>query len=138
MKKVLNLPFLTKNGLPKKNFQSKTSQQKKYSTNNSGDGGDRNPPQGKLEKPHKLQVKRKRTNSQQEVEQHVPEIEASLEDMDLEVDIENIQFLDDDQILQETQKLAVELVIQEEVFLEEESISVQNALFDKTSRKVFS
>jgi hypothetical protein len=59
-----------------------------------------------------------------------------LEDMDLEVDIENIQFPDDDQRLQETQQLAVELSIQEEVFSEEESISVQNALFDRTSRKL--
>jgi hypothetical protein len=46
--------------------------------------------QGKLEKYHKLQVKRKQTNAQQEVEQHIPEIEGYLEYMDLEIDIENI------------------------------------------------
>jgi hypothetical protein len=52
---------------------------------------------GKLEKSHKLQVKRKRINSQQEIEEHILESEIHLEDMDLEVDIENIQFLDDDE-----------------------------------------
>jgi hypothetical protein len=52
-----------KNGPPKNNFQSETSQQKKSSTNKSGDGGDKNTPRGRLEKPHKLQVKIKRTNS---------------------------------------------------------------------------
>jgi hypothetical protein len=43
-------------------------------TNNSNDGGEKNPPQGKLENPHKLKIKRKRNNSQQEEEeQHIPE-----------------------------------------------------------------
>jgi hypothetical protein len=35
-------------------------------SNNSGDDEERNPPKGNLENPHKLQVKIKRTNSQQE------------------------------------------------------------------------
>jgi hypothetical protein len=87
-------------------------------------------------KPHKLQVKIKRTNSQQEVEQHIPKIEAYLEDMDLDVNIENIQFPKDDQRLQETQQLAAELYIQEEVFSEEVSNYVQNNLFDIAFRKL--
>jgi hypothetical protein len=60
--------------LPKVNSQSVASQQRKSSTNNSDDGGEKNPPQGKLENPHKLKVKRKINNSQQEEEeQHIPE-----------------------------------------------------------------
>jgi len=87
-----------------------------------------------LEKPHKIQVKRKRTNSQQEVKQHIPEIESSLEDMELEVDIENIQFPDDDPRLQENQQLAADLAIQEEVFSEEEFIYVQMLCLIKLSK----
>jgi hypothetical protein len=41
------------------------AQQRKPTNNNSGDDGERNPPQGSLENPHKLKVKRKRINSQQ-------------------------------------------------------------------------
>jgi hypothetical protein len=62
-----------------------------------------------LEWSHKLQVKRKRQNSQQEVEQHVPENEIILEDMDLDMDIENIQFPDDEQRLQESKEIAAEI-----------------------------
>jgi hypothetical protein len=69
------------------------AQQIKSSSNNSGDDGERNPPQGSLENPHKLKGKRKRINSQQEgKEQNAPENDNLLDDMDLDVDIENIQF----------------------------------------------
>jgi hypothetical protein len=125
-----------KSTLSKNNSQSTTSQQKKSSMNNSDDGGDKNPPQGKLEKSHKLQVKRKRTNSQQEIEEHIPESEIHLEDMDLEVDIENIQFPDDEERVQENIQSVAELAIQDEEFSEEESFSIHNALFDKDSRKL--
>jgi len=43
-------------------------QQRKTPSNNLGDDGERNPPQGSLENPHKLQVKGKRVNSQQDEE----------------------------------------------------------------------
>jgi hypothetical protein len=56
--------------------------------------------------------------------------------MDLEVDIENIHFPDEEQRLQETQQIAVEIATQEEDFSEEESFTIQNALFDKDSRKL--
>jgi hypothetical protein len=50
------------------------TQQRKPSSNNSGDDGDKNPLQGSLENPHKLTVKRKRVDSQQEgEEQNAPE-----------------------------------------------------------------
>ena len=87
--------FSQRKGLHKRFFQSITPQQNNSSKNNSDDGDDKNPPQGKLEKSHKLHVKRKRNNSQQEFEEHIPKSEIPLEDMDLEVDIENIHFLDD-------------------------------------------
>jgi hypothetical protein len=48
-----------------------------------------------LENPHKLKVKRKRTNSQQEGDEtHAPEDDLLLDNMDLDVDIENITFPD--------------------------------------------
>jgi hypothetical protein len=124
-----------KSGPPKQSFQSATPKKKKVSTNNYDDGGDKNPLKGKLEWYHKLQVKRKRQNSQQEVEQHIPKNEIILEDMDLDVAIENIQFPDDEHRLQESKEVATEIATQEEVLSEEESFTVQNALFDKSSRK---
>jgi hypothetical protein len=67
------------------------TQQRKPSNNTSGDDGEKNPPQGNLENPHKLKVKRKIINSQQGgEEQNIPENDISLDDMDLDVDIENI------------------------------------------------
>jgi hypothetical protein len=90
-----------------------------------------------LENPHKLKVKRKRTNSQQEgEEQNIPENNIYLEDMDLDVDIENICFLDEEEQIQENIQFVVELAIQDEIFSNEETFSVQNALFDKSSKKL--
>jgi hypothetical protein len=67
------------------------TQQRKTQSSNSGDDEEKNPPQGNLENPHKLKVKRKRTNSQQGGgEIHAPEPDMLLDDMDLDVDIENI------------------------------------------------
>jgi uncharacterized protein YabE (DUF348 family) len=97
--------------------------------NNASDGGDKNPPQQNLEKNHKLQVKIKRINSEQEIEENILESEIHLEDMDLEVDVENINFPGEENIQPVT-----ELTIQEEEFSKEESFSICNALFDKYSR----
>jgi hypothetical protein len=74
------------------------AKQRKPSSNNLGGDGERNPPQGSLENPHKLQVKRKRVNSQKEGEEKdVIEDDILLDDMDLDVDIENIRFPDDEE-----------------------------------------
>jgi hypothetical protein len=89
-----------------------------------------------LEKSHKLQVKIKRSNSLQENEEHIPKTEIPLEDMDLEVDIENIHFLDDEERVPENVQFMVELAIQDEEFSEEEYVFVHNSLFDKYSRKL--
>jgi hypothetical protein len=73
------------------NPQSTMAQPRRTPSNNSGDDGERNPPQGILENPHKLQFKRKRVNSQQEEEKkNVPEDDIFLDNIDLDVDIENI------------------------------------------------
>ena len=73
-------------------------QQRKPSSNNLGDDGERNPPQGSLENPHKITVKRKRVNShKEEEEQNTPENDILLDDMDLDVDIENIRFLEEEE-----------------------------------------
>jgi hypothetical protein len=53
-----------RSALPKENPQPGTSHTRKMHSNNSGDDEERNPPKGNLENPHKLKVKRKRTNSQ--------------------------------------------------------------------------
>jgi hypothetical protein len=76
------------------------------------------------------------TNSRQEIEDHIPESEIHLKDMDLEVDIENIQFSDYEERVQENMQPMVELAIQDEGFSEQDLFSVRNALFDKDSRKL--
>jgi hypothetical protein len=49
---------------------------------------------GNLENPHKLKVKKKRTNSLQEGEEmHAPKNDFLLDNMDLDLVIENITFL---------------------------------------------
>jgi hypothetical protein len=89
-----------------------------------------------LENPHRLKVKRKRTSSQQEEEEHIPGNEIPLEDIILDVDIKNIRFPDEEERVQENTQLLVELVIQDEVFSDEETFSVHYALFDKSSKKI--
>jgi len=44
--------------------------------------------------------------------------------MDLEVDLENIHFPDEEQRLQESQQVTAELATQEEDFSEEESFAI--------------
>jgi hypothetical protein len=84
-----------RSALPKENPQPGTSHTRKIQSNNSRDDEERNPPKGNLENPHKLKVKRKRTNSQQEGDEtHAQEDDLLLDNMDLDVDIENITFPD--------------------------------------------
>jgi hypothetical protein len=61
--------------------------------------------------------------------------DISLEDMVLDVDIENIQFPDEEGRVQENTQLAAELAIHNEV-LSDETFSLHNALFDKSSKKL--
>jgi hypothetical protein len=123
--------------LPKINPQPETSQQRKIQSNNSGDDEERNPPQGNLENPHKLKIKRKRTNSQQEGgETHAPEHDLLLDNMDLDVDIENITFPDEEEPAREDVQHISTLMVQDEIFSDEETFVVQNASFDRDSKKL--
>jgi hypothetical protein len=56
--------------------------------------------------------------------------------MDLDVDIKNIWFPNEEERVQENTQFTVELAIQNEVFSNEETFSVHNALFDKSSKKL--
>jgi hypothetical protein len=104
---------------------------------NSGDGDDPNHPKKSVERPHKLPInKRKRKNNQQEVEEVIPDEEFLLEDMELDANIEDIEFPDDEQRVQQSREVAVELVTQEPVFYEEESLTLHSALFDKDLKKL--
>jgi hypothetical protein len=50
--------------------------------------------------------------------------------MDLEVDIVNAHLPDEEQMLQETQQIAIEITTHKEYFPEEESFTIKNALFE--------
>jgi hypothetical protein len=83
------------------------------------------------------QVKRKRTSSQQEGDEtHAQENDLLLDKMDLDVDIENITFPDVELSSQENVHPVSALMIQEETFFDEETFVVQNASFDKESKKL--
>jgi hypothetical protein len=98
--------------LPKQKSQPITQEQNKSAIDNSNDGGDQNPPKGSLERPHKLPVtsKRKIQTNQEGGNEGAPEDEIVLEDMDLDVNIEDIEFPDEEQRIQESREVAVELV----------------------------
>jgi hypothetical protein len=97
------------------------TQQRKPTSNNLGDDGKTNPPHVSLENSHKLAMKRKRVNSQQEGgEQNIPKYDIFLDDIDLDVDIENIWFLDEEEHAQENVQSAT-LVVKDEVFFNEQN-----------------
>jgi hypothetical protein len=81
-------------------------------------------------------TKRKIQTNQQEVEELTPEDEVVLEDMDLDANIEDIEFPDEEKRLQESWEVAAELETQEPIFFEEESLTVHNALFDRSTKKL--
>jgi hypothetical protein len=57
--------------------------------------------------------------------------------MDLNANMEDIEFSDKEKRLQESREVAVELVTQQLVLFEEEYITLHNSLFDKNSMKLF-
>jgi hypothetical protein len=80
--------------------QATKREQKKSPINDFDDESDKNPPKGYLERPHKLLVtKRKRQTNQQELEDIVSEDEVVIEDMDLDANIEDMEFPDEEKIL---------------------------------------
>jgi hypothetical protein len=90
-----------------------------------------------LENPHKLKIKRKRTNSQQEGEEtHAPENDLLLDNMDLDVDIENITFPDVEVPSRGNVQHTSALIVQKETFFDEVTFVVRIASFDKESKKL--
>jgi hypothetical protein len=135
MKGVQSLRVLPKKvAHPRQNPQNVTQEKQKSLVENSGDGDDPHHPKKDIEKPHKLPItsKRKRQNNQQEVEEVIPGEDVLLENMELDANIEDIEFPDDKQRVQP----GGELVIQEPIFYEEESLTLHSALFDKYLKKL--
>jgi hypothetical protein len=56
--------------------------------------------------------------------------------MDLDVDIENIQFPNHEHRIKERREFAVELEAQEKAFSEEEYFTLENAMFSKSTKKL--
>ena len=56
--------------------------------------------------------------------------------MDLEENIEDIEFPYDEHMIQENREVVGELVTQEHFFYEEESLTLHSALFDKDLNKL--
>jgi hypothetical protein len=56
--------------------------------------------------------------------------------MDLDVNIEDIEFPDEEQRIQESREVVAELATQEPIIFEEESLTLHSALFNKVSKKL--
>jgi hypothetical protein len=71
---------------------------KKSLVENLGDGDDPQHPKKDIEKPHKFPItnKRKRQNNQQEMEEVISDEDVLLENMELDANIEDIEFPDDE------------------------------------------
>jgi len=66
----------------------------------------------------------------------MPEEKIVLEYMDLDVNIEDVEFLDEEKRIQECIEVALELDTHETIVFEEESLTMHSAMFDKSSRKL--
>jgi hypothetical protein len=96
------------------------------------------PPPRKIERSDKLPLRKKRKNVVQEEEDHLIENginRFSLEDMELEADIEKMFPAIDQPGNMTHQNSSLEIVVNE-TFNEEESFAFQNAVFDKESKKL--
>jgi hypothetical protein len=106
--------------------------------NSSGGGGEKNPPSGKIESSHKIPLRKKRKNIVQEEEGQCIDSDFnsfSLEDMELEVDIEKT-FPAMDQPRKMTHHNSSLEMIENETFNEEESFPFQSVVFDRESKKL--
>jgi ribosomal protein S3AE len=106
--------------------------------NSSSGGGEKNPPPEKIENSHKLPMRKKMMNLIQEEEDNLIEKyiqRFSLDDMELEVDIEKI-FPMMEQPENITQKNYLLEVVANETFSEEKSFTFQSSIFDKESKKL--
>ena len=89
--------------------------------NNSNDGGDHNPPKGSFERYHKLLVtsKIKIQISREGGNEGAPKDEVVLEDMNLDVNIEDIEFPNEEQRIQESREVTIALATWEPILFEE-------------------
>jgi hypothetical protein len=111
---------------------------KKVTNNGSSGEGENNPPLGKIESSHKIPLRKKRNNVLQEEEYHRIKNDTnsfSLEDMELEVDIEKL-FPTIDHPRNTTHQNSSLEIIENETFSEVEPLSFQSAVFDKESKKL--
>jgi hypothetical protein len=111
---------------------------RKVMNSSSSGGGENNPSSRKIESSHKLPLRKKRKNVVQEEEENLIENEInsfSLEDMELEADIEKC-FLTIDQLGETCHQNSSLEIIENETFSEEESFTFQNIVFDKESKKL--
>jgi hypothetical protein len=111
---------------------------KKVFNSSSSGGGEKNLLPGKIESSHKLPMRKKMKNLVQEEEDNIIENDIqrfSLEDMELEVDIEKI-FPTIEQPKNMVQQNSLLEVVPNETFSEEESFTFQSVVFDKESKKL--
>jgi hypothetical protein len=80
--------------------------------------------------------KRKRQTNNEGGSSVVPEDQIVLEDMDLDANIGDIEFPDEEQKIKERKQVATELARQESIQFEEESLTLHSALLDKNSKKM--
>jgi hypothetical protein len=111
---------------------------KKVTHISSGGGRDKNPPSRKIESSHKILVRKKRKNIVQEEEGPRGESDIhdlSLEDMELEIDIEKV-FPNDDHLENTTPQNPLMEIIGTETFDEEKSFAFQSVVFDSESKNL--
>jgi hypothetical protein len=105
---------------------------------NFDDRGDHNPPNKSLEIPHKNKVtsKIKRKINHKGTNEVELEDETSVECMDLDENIEGIEFLNKEPRVQERKQVAAELGTLEPLLLEEETLNFHISLLDKSKNKL--
>jgi hypothetical protein len=103
---------------------------KKATQNSSNEGGDKNPPRGKIDSSHKLPVRKKRKNVVGQAEE--PETES--EDMELETDLDNV-FCNVDQPANAIHHSSIMEIAETDIFDEDESF-VFRALFLTANLKI--
>jgi hypothetical protein len=115
-----------------------THQIKKVNHSSSGEGGDKNPPSGKIEISHKLPLRKKIKNILQEEEGPRGESDIhnlSLEDMELKIHIEKV-FPNVGQLEKTAHQNPQMEIIESETFDEEESFVFQSVFFYSKSKNL--
>jgi hypothetical protein len=115
-----------------------THQSNKVAHTSSGGGGDKNAPSGKIESSHKIPLRKKRKNIVQEEEGPRAKSDIcnlSLEDMELDIDIEKM-FPNVDHPQDTAHQNPLMEIIESETFDEEESFVFQSIVFYSESKNL--